>query len=114
MLVRGVGEIVRRAAPLDALVQATGSHDPEAAAIRVHHERLRVDGYRGMVEMLQAKVPLRAGLTLEMATELMLFYLGPHAFNGLVADGGWAYDDWLDWTAETIYEHLFGIGARRR
>jgi AcrR family transcriptional regulator len=112
VLVRGVGEIVRRAAPLDALVQATGSHDPEAAAIRVHHERLRADGYLGMVEMLQAKVPLRAGLTLEMATELMLFYLGPHAFRGLVTDGGWAYDDWLDWTVGTIYEQFFGIGAQ--
>jgi AcrR family transcriptional regulator len=112
VLVGGVGEIVRRAAPLDSVVRASGSHDPEAAAIRAFHERLRVDGYRGMVEMLQAKLPLRAGLTLERATELILFYLGPHAFIGLVTDGGWAYDDWLDWTVGTIYEQCFGIGAQ--
>ncbi len=113
VIVRGVGEIVRRTAPLDAVVRATGSHDPEAAAIRAYHERLRVDGYRGMVEMLQAKVPLRAGLTSEGATDLILFYLGPHAFTGLVTDGGWAYDDWLDWSVGTIYEQFFGIGTKR-
>lgn len=112
VLVRGVGEIVRRAAPLDAVVRATGSHDPEAAAIRAYHERLRVEGYRGLVEMLEAKMPLRPGLTPEGATELIVFYLGPHAFTGLVTDGGWAYDDWLDWTVGTIYEQFFGIGAQ--
>jgi hypothetical protein len=51
---------------------------------------LRVDGYRGLVEMLRAKAPLRAGLSLKGPTELILFYLGPRAFTGLVTDGVWA------------------------
>jgi AcrR family transcriptional regulator len=108
VLVGGAGEIVRRAAPLDTVIRATGSHDPEAAAIWAHHERLRAEGYRGMVELLRAKAPLEASISPERATELLLFYVGPHAYGGLVIEAGWPHDEWLDWTTATLGGQLFG------
>src|SRR5450759_2002320 len=106
-IVRGVGEIIRRAAPLDTVVRAAGSHDPEAAAVWEYHERLRIDGYGRIVAVLAKKAPLRPGVTLDRATDLFLFYLGPLAYVGLVMDRGWSYDDWLEWTVATLLELVF-------
>jgi AcrR family transcriptional regulator len=109
LVVGGAGEIIRRAAPLDVVVRATGSHDPEAAAIWAHHERLRIEGYRGLLEMLVAKTPLRSGLSLDRATDLLLFLLGPHAYVGLVIDRAWSHDEWVAWTAAVFLLQLFGV-----
>lgn len=106
-VVRGVGEIIRRAAPLDTVVRAAGSHDPEAAAVWEHHEQLRIHGYGRIVAVLAKKAPLRPGVTLGRATDLFLFYLGPLAYVGLVMDRGWSYDDWLEWTVATLLELVF-------
>lgn len=110
-IVEGAGEIVARAAPLDTVVRASGSHDPEAAAVWVHHEQLRADGYRRMAELLQRKAPLLPSLTLERATDLLLFHIGPHAYLGLVMDRGWSHDEWVEWTVSTILAQLFGIAS---
>ena len=108
-LVGGVGEIVARAAPLDTVVRAAGSHEPEARAVWAHHEQLRVDGYRRMVDLLAATAPLAPGMTPERATDLVLFYLGPHAYAGLVLDRGWSHAEWVGWAVATILEQLFAI-----
>jgi AcrR family transcriptional regulator len=109
ILAGGVGQIVARAAPLDSVVRLNGRHDPDAAAIWAHHEKLRVEGYRGMVSLLSTKSPLRPGIPAERATELLLFCFGPHAYAGLVVDAGWAYDDWLEWTIAVLLQQLFGV-----
>jgi AcrR family transcriptional regulator len=108
ILSAGATEIVVRAAPLETVVRATASSDPEAAAVWAYHEKLRKDGYRGMVELLAAKAPLADGMSLERATDLLLLYLGPHPYRGLVVDHGWAVEAWLAWAAESVDRELFG------
>jgi AcrR family transcriptional regulator len=108
ILAPGVAEIITRAAPLETVVRATASSDPEAAAVWGYHERLRADGYRGMVELLSSKAPLADGLSLERATDLFLLYLGPHPYRGLVVDHGWTEAAWLDWATEALDRELFG------
>jgi AcrR family transcriptional regulator len=107
-LARGVGEIVRRAAPLETVVRETGRDDPESEAVWEHHEQLRVDGYRAMVALLRAKAPLAPGVTIEIATDLFLFHLGPHAYRGLVMDRGWSHDAWVEWASTSIDRQVFG------
>ena len=108
LLASGVGAIIGRAAPLETVVRATAASDPEAAAVWGHHERLRVDGYRGMVELLAAKAPLVDGLTLDRATDLFLLYFGPLPYRGLVVDRGWSETAWLEWATEAADRELFG------
>jgi len=108
ILAGGVAGIIVRAAPLETVVRATAVSDPEAAAVWEHHERLRVDGYRGMVELLATKAPLRDGLAIDRATDLFLLYLGPLLYRGLVVDHGWTVDDWLAWTVGALDRELFG------
>jgi AcrR family transcriptional regulator len=105
--VGGIGAILVRATPLDTVVRASTGNDPDAARVRAFHERWRADGYRAMVEVLRAKSPLRDGVSPELATQLLLLYLGMDVYRVLVLDFGWSPDDWVDWTVATVAEQVF-------
>jgi AcrR family transcriptional regulator len=108
-LVAGVGDITRRLTPLYVVASGTAASDPEVAEVVDRHERWRVEGYRGMVEVLRAKAPLWAGLTPERANDLLLLYAGMDVYHALVEVTGWSHDEWASWTRATIAHQLFGI-----
>lgn len=114
-LATGVGAILRRATPLDAVVRASAGSDPDTARVRALHERWRAEGYRAMLDILTSKSSLRDAIPPERATQLLLFYLGMDAYRALVLDFGWTQDTWIDWTVATVIEQLFapGVGDRR-
>jgi AcrR family transcriptional regulator len=105
--VEGIGEILTRATPLDTVVRAGASSDPETAGVRAMHERWRAEGYRVMLDLLASKSDLRAGVSPEQATQLLLLYLGMDVYRVLVIDFGWPHDHWVAWTAATIGEQVF-------
>jgi AcrR family transcriptional regulator len=105
--VEGIGEILTRATPLDTVVRASASSDPETAAVRARHERWRAEGYRTMLDILCSKSELRTGVSREQATQLLLLYLGMDVYRVLVIDFGWPHLDWVAWTAATVAEQAF-------
>lgn len=107
-LVDGVGEIIRRLTPLYVVASGAATSDPEVAEVVDRHERWRVEGYRGMVEVLRAKSGLRAGLTPERANDLLLLYAGMDVYHALVEVAGWTHDEWVAWTTSTLAHQLFG------
>jgi AcrR family transcriptional regulator len=113
LMVVGVGEMLRRATPLDTVVRASADRDTDTARVRAFQERLRAQGYRDILEILRAKSALRTGLTRERATQLLLLYVGTDVYRVLVSDLGWAHDEWVDWTASTLTEQLFGGSPAR-
>ena len=108
--VGGIGEIMKRATPLDTVVRAGAGSDPDTAAVRAFHERWRAQGYGAIVEILTAKAAVRVGLSHERATQLLLLYLGMDVYRVLVLDFGWAHQHWIDWTVATVGEQLFSVG----
>ena len=111
--VEGAGEITRRITPLYLAARAGAESDAEIARVVRTHEDWRADGYREFLDVLLAKAPLRAGVTLERATHLLLLYVGMDVYHALVGDFHWTHEDWLGWTAATIAEQLFGSGSNR-
>jgi AcrR family transcriptional regulator len=107
LMVVGVGDMLRRATPLDTIVRANADLDPDLARVRALHERLRAQGYRDILDILRAKTPLRTGMTRERATQLLLLYVGTDVYRVLVSEFGWTHDEWVDWTAATVKEQLF-------
>jgi AcrR family transcriptional regulator len=107
-LASGVGVILTRATPLDTVVRGSMTGDPETTRVREMHERWRAAGYREMLDVLLAKAELRPGLTPELATHLLLFYLGMDTYRVLVLDLGWTHEAWLDWVVATLLLELFG------
>jgi len=108
-VVEGAGEIVRRVASLDLAVRTAAASDPDAAAFLARNEGMRVEGYREMVDFLRAKSPLRAGLSAERATDVLLLFLSPAAYRTLVTDRGWSHTEWVAWSSGALTEQLFGI-----
>jgi Bacterial regulatory proteins, tetR family. len=106
--VAGIGAILTRATPLDTVVRAGAGSDPDTARVRAVHETWRAQGYRVMLEILMAKAPLRAGLTAERATELLLLFAGMDVYRVLVLDFGWSQDEWVAWSVATLGEQVFG------
>ena len=106
--VEGIGEILKRATPLDTVVRAGAGSDPDTAAVRVRHEGWRAEGYRAMLDILSSKADLRAGVSPDRATQLLLLYLGMDVYRVLVLDFGWAHKAWVDWTVATVAEQVFG------
>jgi AcrR family transcriptional regulator len=105
--VEGIGEIMKRASPLDSIVRASAGSDPDTAAVRDFHERWRAQGYRAIIEILATKSALRADVSPERATDLLLLYLGMDVYRVLVLDFGWTHQDWIDWAVATVDEQLF-------
>lgn len=108
-LVAGVGEITRRLTPLYVVASGSAASDLEVAEVVDRHERWRVEGYRGMVEVLRAKSALRAGLTPERANDLLLLYAGMDVYHALVEVAGWSHAEWAAWTSATLAHQLFGV-----
>jgi hypothetical protein len=110
-LVSGVGEITRRVTPIELAARVASDADPDTRRVMELHERWRADGFAGMLAILNAKAPLRRGLTLERATGLLLLFGGADAYRFLVEERHWSHDEWVDWTTSALAEQLFDRGA---
>jgi AcrR family transcriptional regulator len=110
-VVAGVGRVERRVLPIALAAQIASDADPETRRVMEMHEQWRVDGFRGILAILCTKAPLRPGVSLERATDALLFFLGTDAYRFLVQERGWTFDEWVDWTTVTLAEQLFGVGV---
>jgi len=108
LVVAGLGEILRRVAPLDRAVRTAAAGDPDAASFLAQNEAWRADGYREMVAFLRLKRELRAGLTEDRATDVMLFLASAGAYRALVTEREWTHAEWTAWTSTALAEQLFG------
>jgi AcrR family transcriptional regulator len=107
ILVDAVTAIFRRIVPLVSVFQALGD-EPEVASFRELNSRLTRDGYRRVIESLARKRPLRAGLSPEDATTILLVLLGTDVYRSMLEEHGWAEQKWRSWVIDMISEALFG------
>lgn len=107
-LVTGVGEIMRRVTPLVFVARVAADAEPDTARVVAFHEDLRAAGYREVLELLRAKAELRAGLSLDRATDLLLLFVGMDVYHVLVESRGWSHEEWVDWTVAAVAEQIFG------
>ena len=106
--VTGVGEITRRVTPLALAAQVAADGDPDTARVLAFHDGMQADAYREVVKLLGAKAELRRGLSLERGTDLLLLYAGTDVYHVMVEMRGWPHDEFLEWTAVTLADQLFG------
>jgi AcrR family transcriptional regulator len=101
----GNSAIAARVALLDDVVRAA-AHEPDAAQVRAHNERLRRDGYTRVVGHLAGRFRLRADLDPASAVDILLTLAGPATYRCLVADYGWPHDRFVEWLAATLSQQL--------
>jgi hypothetical protein len=100
----GNGAIVARVASIDEVARAA-QHEPEAVQVRQNSERLRRDGYAGIVAHLSDRFGLRSGLDAESATDLLLM-LGSGAPYLMLRGYGWSDERYVAWLADTLASQL--------
>ncbi len=108
--VAGNTEIVERVATTDEVARAA-LHEPEAVAVVAASERLRRDGYRDLLATIAARFPLRDGLDLEEATDVLLMYGGSATYLAL-ARAGWTRERFEDWLTDTLARTLLARPGR--
>jgi len=107
----GNGEIVARVAAIDDVARAA-QHEPEAVAVRAHSERLRREGYGGIVAMLEERFGLRAGLSVTEATDVMLL-LGSGAPYLTLTGYGWSHEQYVAFVADSLATQLLARPGQR-
>ena len=103
--VAGVGPMYKRVAQLDR-VAAAAVHEPDAVAFWKRSEELRRAGYREALDIIVAKQPLRAGLNIDRATDLLLLIAGHDVYCSLVHDDCWPHEEWATWLCGALSEML--------
>lgn len=105
-LVGGVTQIMERVAPLRPVFEAAAA-EPGVAEVWANAERLRLEGYRAIIELLAAKQPLAAGHTPDSATDILFVLLGPDTFRAFTHGRGWPLEQWKTWVTATLERDLF-------
>ena len=101
----GNSAIAARVALLDDVVRSA-AHEPDAAQVRAHNERLRRDGYTRIISHLAGLFGLPAGRDPASAVDILLTLAGPATYRSLVADYGWPHDRFVDWLAAILSQQL--------
>lgn len=109
---RGNTAINERSAAIKEVAEAA-THDPDAAAVVAHSEKLRREGYSKIVEFLAERFDLRAGIDISEATDVMLV-LGSGGTYLALRRCGWSDDRMADWLADALADQLLPRPGRRR
>ncbi len=80
----------------------------------VHHERLRVAGFRSYLETFSTRGLLRRGLALDEATDVLLTLVGSTTFLEFTEGRSWSIKRWTSWTTATLVGLLLEPTAGRR
>lgn len=109
--VAGNTEIVERVATTDEVARAA-LHEPEAVAVVAASERLRREGYRELLATIAERFPLRAGLDLGEATDILLMYGGSATYLSLTR-AGWDRERFEEWLTDTLARTLLAQPGRQ-
>lgn len=99
-------EMQPRVAPLYEAIRAAAHADPEAAELWRRLTGERRYGARRVVRALKSLGPLRAGLTLDTATDLLWLLNDPANYSLLVVERKWPLRRYRDWLTATMQAQL--------
>jgi AcrR family transcriptional regulator len=102
--VTGNTAILDRVATTDEAARAA-LHEPEAATVVEASQQLRRQGYHEMLETIAARFPLRPGLELDEATDILLMYGSSATYLAMIRCG-WSRDRFEEWLADTLARTL--------
>jgi AcrR family transcriptional regulator len=100
--VAGAAGILRRTAPLEAVVRTAAPTVPAVATTHRHGEELRVAGYRNFVTSLAERGLLPADGDEDEVTDVLLSLLGPHMYATLTGDRGWSHAHYVEWATRAL------------
>jgi hypothetical protein len=110
--VQGNTAILQRAAAIKEVAESA-PHEPDAAAVVAHSERLRRHGLAQVVGMLADGFGLRDGLTAEDATDVLLALSSSRPYLDLLSYG-WSEEKYVEWLTDVLATQLLARPGRAR
>lgn len=103
---RNIRNMCERAARLEAVLAAAAGADPQLRELHADSQRQRGAGARKVAELLARKGPLRSGLDLDTAADLLFALASPDLYLLLVATRNWTPSHYQHWLADTLAQQL--------
>lgn len=109
--VQGNTAILQRAAAIREVAESA-QHEPDAAAVVAHSEKLRRLGLGEVVGMLADGFGLREGLSRDDATDLLLALSSSRPYLDL-RSYGWSEEKYVEWLTDVLATQLLARPGRR-
>jgi AcrR family transcriptional regulator len=106
--------INERVAPLYDAVRNASAIDNDIAVLFATLQQQRLNGARITIEALASLGPLRDGLDLDAATDILWLLKDPAVWTALVTNRGWPAERYQEWLAGTMKDSLLPAPANRR
>lgn len=107
MLAAGVNEQLARIRPLDDILRSAAAVDQEAAALRHDIQvRQRRQAMRTIVGWIAARGPLRDGLSVNQAAQVVWTLTSPEVHLLMRDTGGWSQEAYRAWLEEAIADGI--------
>jgi AcrR family transcriptional regulator len=104
--------IYERAGSLvSVLVAPAAASEPDLAEFAATIEEERATGTARVAELYASRFPLRAGLTVEEAADILWTLTAPEVADRLIRGRGWTADAYEAWLATTMADSI--VGSRR-
>lgn len=94
--------ILERRSEVDEIVRGAASADPEIATLRDRGAAERYAGQRELLRIVVGATGPRAGLDIEVATDVLYAIGSPETYRLLVFDRGWDPERFEQWYGDTI------------
>lgn len=100
--VRGAAPSFARASALTGILRAAALTDEELAGTYAYQEDLRHRSFRRAVEVIAGKGTLRAPLTVDTATDVLMTVYGDGSYTLMTTERGWSHDQVVDWLCDAL------------
>lgn len=107
IFIRGAGDVFARAAAISEVLRAAALTDEEVRRTYQKHEELRRSGFRQVIELLEAKGPLRESLPMDELTDAFMTILGPSTYHVLTSERGWSHQQVMAWLCDILPAVVF-------
>ncbi len=102
LLARNGRLILERTAPVYEVLRGAAAADPEIASLWERAKAPRLAGQRELLRVLTERAPLRRGLPVAAATDILFAVGSPETYRLLVVDRGWSADRFERWYADAL------------
>jgi AcrR family transcriptional regulator len=107
ILARNGRLILERTAPIYEVLRGAASADPQIASLLERNKAQRFAGQRELLRVLAEGFPLRDGLAVKTAVDILFAIGSPETYRLLRVDRGWSADRFEDWYADALTRLLF-------
>jgi len=98
--------ILERTAPIYEVLRGAAATDPQVTTLWELNKAQRFAGQRELLHIVLGRIPLRQGLTVETAADILFAVGSPETYRLLVIDRGWSADRFERWYAEAMVRLL--------